>query len=660
MPLPMGNASGVDTEEMINKLVEVEKAPMLHMELRQKELEYESEALKEMRLRTDKLRKALQSLTGFEAGFERKVVLPSAEGYISGIANRNAREATYKIEIPRIAGRLRIRSAAIPENHTIPAGAVTINGKTQEFSGGTPEELRDFLNKYFATEIKAGTVILRPGEKTVFLESLKTGVNSIPTIEDPAGILTSIGLLSPGTAPFVKPEVAGGLASRTIPFEPSLLLPPVAASFKAEKNSLSVSLGSAKTRSLPITTDKETLRSLSVSIRFSEKPPEEDNLPETLSEGPLHHLTIKEFELSTYNITRIREKESDESVAEAGIIWHLADGQTSRIPLPNGPSLQMIPQGATAVEFFASKGTADFSDLTWNVEAPAESGEQLRQSAIDYQTKSFPFIIEHADDALVTIDGVTVERPENTGLTDIIEGATLTLHAKTNNPIDLQIVNSTKEATEQIQLFVESYNDLVAFSREAAKSTEVKEVGKYNEMKQNTGILVTNASVRSLISGLKMKVSGAYPSIREPGYHVLSDIGIHTGMPGTAWKEISEGFLNIHEEKLEEALRAHPESVRNFFGLDSNNDYRLDDGFAVVTIEFLEPYSRGTGGIFTAQIKSNEEKVVSIGKDIKRVEEHAETYRIKLKQRFGYMESSVSKTKATGDALRQRFNQRGD
>ncbi|HNL11747.1 MAG TPA: flagellar filament capping protein FliD, partial [Turneriella sp.] len=94
---------------------------------------------------------------------------------------------------------------------------------------------------------------------------------------------------------------------------------------------------------------------------------------------------------------------------------------------------------------------------------------------------------------------------------------------------------------------------------------------------------------------------------------------------------------------------------KELFAIDTNGDLRIDNGYAHVTENFLEPFTRFTRGLISEQIKSNQERVKQIDRDIKRQEEHVKTYEAKLKTKFGYMESSVQKSKSTGTFLKQKL-----
>jgi flagellar hook-associated protein 2 len=198
------------------------------------------------------------------------------------------------------------------------------------------------------------------------------------------------------------------------------------------------------------------------------------------------------------------------------------------------------------------------------------------------------------------------------------------------------------------------------YSEEVAKTAQVKEVGKYREMRAESGILATNATIRQLINGLKMHTSNAYPANREPYLRTLAQIGISSGAIGGKRAEVTKGYLEVDEAKLNQMLAENPTAVKELFAIDTNGDLRIDNGYAHVTENFLEPFTRFTRGLISEQIKSNQERVKQIERDIKRQEEHVKTYEAKLKTKFGYMESSVQKSKSTGTFLKQKLGSGND
>ena len=131
-----------------------------------------------------------------------------------------------------------------------------------------------------------------------------------------------------------------------------------------------------------------------------------------------------------------------------------------------------------------------------------------------------------AQNAQLKIDGINISRKANSNLADIIEGVSLNLLKTSADNVETEISNDNDAAKKQVLGFVKAYNELLHFADEVAKSAKIKEAGKYQEMRKESGILATNATIRQLINGLKMHTSNAYPTNREPHLRTLVAAGI--------------------------------------------------------------------------------------------------------------------------------------
>ncbi|MCE9499239.1 MAG: flagellar filament capping protein FliD, partial [Leptospira sp.] len=175
--------------------------------------------------------------------------------------------------------------------------------------------------------------------------------------------------------------------------------------------------------------------------------------------------------------------------------------------------------------------------------------------------------------------------------------------------------------------------------------------GSFWDNKNKSGILAGDNSVLRLVAGLRSVISASYPSSIDPGYKVLSDIGISTGAVGSNFKQIQDGLLQIDEEVLKKALGDNSESVRELFASDNNSDSRMDDGVGIQVLEHIKPYTQYTAGVFTSKIKFAEDLMTDNTKKIKNYESHLSGYEKKLKTKFMYMEQGVGRNKAVGDYL---------
>lgn len=712
------SGSGIDTKEMIQKLVELEKAPIARHELSIKELDYESKALQELRKLSKNLQNSLKRLSGFEAGFEMKVVSATPEGFVSGVANKNAKPSTHKLTVHALAAPISISSDPLATNTKIASGKIGVNGKVASFSGGSFEDLRVFFDHHFSESLAARRVMVTEKENILLLESKVFGIDGIPKFDDPDNILTKIGILTGKKLPKdpekkdkkedskkkspekEKPEVQKdeGLppspkfeTEEQIPLvmthETLAVLSEAPAVVTPDGNGLILSKGARREyRQGPEKIKGREIKALNIQFREDKKLLEDDDsYPFALKGGPKDRINIKGIELKGYNIKRERDLPDQlPENPEFGIVLKYKN-DSKNYSFAGKDSLQQVPieKGLTGIEFYSQNKQISFHSLQWvyavnalenkeNLPSPDKpkakppSSDAKPKTAKDdneaqkKQNEIFKNITRYASNAELTVDDVKIARKSNTDLEGIIDSVRLNLVKAGESEIKLNIKHDLDTPKKQIDDFVKAYNELITFASEQSKVNTNAKIGDFKENKMQNGILVSNATVRSLINGLRMKVSNAYPSIRDPHIKTLYTVGVHTGAIGSKWEDpsLKRGLLQVDEGKLTQTLTDYPEAVQDLFALDSNGDRRNDSGFAHETVKFLEPYARFTGGIITAQVKNNEERIKILHKEIKKTEAHAKAFENKMRQRMGYMESNVARQKAAGKYLKQRFGQK--
>lgn len=855
MPMTMsGMASGIDTDNVIKKLVEIEKKPIRRLEMTQAELSHEIDALSGVRERAKKLQLALKSLYSYDAAFEHKALHTSPEGFVSGIVNKKAPLGEHKLKVERLASKFSARSEKLGEDFKLPRGKITINNKKATFAGGTLIAFKDFLNEHYENDLSAKVIRLDGENSVLILESKTEGPSGVPQITDHDGLVQKTGLydpngkVKPDTEPDKNQENNKTAENKAQPDENKTEEPEPEKEQKEqseenknkdpEEENLALlftlddlvmikegpfEITAAKTaltleekaqrRLIETAPDKKDrkLKSLKVHWNVQVAPKVEqkpDTTPFQLTYGPQKKLNIKGIELHTYNITRERPKPEPqpEQKPDFGIVVHYKADAANNIPAKEmislaelskqseqksentpaenaGPTAsketkpetekvneasskepdataekkaspppppvnsdettQPAEAAATAanesnnnaevsapeneqankdktageqntstaenntetaneqaeqdlqdgeyeialkarpvfVDFYVEGVKVTYHDLKWvydivppekepeknpqenpenKPDAKPDDGKKPAEPIAESKEKKeqkakFPHLVRAGEKSRVMIDGVAVEREKNTSLDDIIDGVSLNLHQTSEDEIDATITHNSEKAVEQIESFVEAYNDLLKYSKEQSKHSSADKPWEYKNKLQDQGILTTNSSVRGLVNGLKSKVSSAYPALRDPQIRILTTLGITTGDVGASWEDISDGYLQLDKAKLQEMLENHPVAVKEFFAIDSNGDRRLDNGFAYTTEEFLEPYTRYTRGLISEQIKSKQNRIKDLNKEKVKIEEHIAKYEEKLRSKFGHMESSVRQQKATGDYLKNKL-----
>lgn len=687
MPTPMiVNPSGVDTASVIKKLTALKREPIKQIEKELKLLEAQNQALGELRKMTKELQSKLKSFYDFDSPFGRKGFIALPEGYVQGIANRKAEKGEHSLEIVRLAQKLRFSSSELDSAVKIQGGKIIIGKKKAQFPGGSPERLLAFLRKNFGEQLNFQKVRPKKGKILIVGETKATGIKGIPVIQDPDSVLRNIGLVAKKktTPDDIQPDAQNqNQKQEPQEKEAKILFDPLRMKkitgekweLSADRNKLGVPADSSVRLSLELSLPpKSQLKALSLRVsRDATEDGEKDEAPSVVKDGPEDKLNIKGIELHSYNITRRRKKEEKAQLPpDYGVILKYKDGSEKKVSLKASEGNAMIPlqQIPQNIDFYAIASKARFEGAKIVYALPPEKLTEAKDSDKDLeaiekkQKELFPNLIQTASDARLKLDGIALSRNRNDDLKDIIDGVTLTLVQRTPNPIQVAVQDDNEPAVKQVEDFIKTYNDLLELAHMVSKNaasgedaSKFQEAGHYKEMKDNSGLLLNNIAVRSLVEGLKRRTSSAYPALRKPWIKILPMVGIHTGKIGASWKDIGEkyGKLYFDKEKFIEMMNAHPEAVKELFVSDTNGDNRADNGFAWVTEHFLRPYVQFTRGILSEQVKNNKESADRLKKQKASVEEHASAYEKKLRQKFSYMESAVQKHKATGSFIKSRM-----
>jgi flagellar hook-associated protein 2 len=156
-------------------------------------------------------------------------------------------------------------------------------------------------------------------------------------------------------------------------------------------------------------------------------------------------------------------------------------------------------------------------------------------------------VLQAAQDAVLTVDGLTVTRSSNT-VTDVIPGVTLELRAVTSSPVTVTVSRNIAPARDKIKAWVDKYN--AAFDVMARLEA--------GSLKGDPLLARIKLSLRSRIA---REVGGLSP------YRNLYQIGISTGgtWQGGTLEEAKAGRLRVDESKLTSALEADPRAVKELF-----------------------------------------------------------------------------------------------
>ncbi|MCY1177756.1 B-type flagellar hook-associated protein 2 [compost metagenome] len=145
-----------------------------------------------------------------------------------------------------------------------------------------------------------------------------------------------------------------------------------------------------------------------------------------------------------------------------------------------------------------------------------------------------------------------------------------------------------------------------------------------------TGALVGDATVRSLVSGMRNEL---VITNGEGGVRVLADLGIKTRQDGT---------LELDSTKLDKAVSENFEDIASLFA--------GDNGLAARMTNKLKPYT-DTGGVLELRNKALQGTLTSVDKQQEDLNRRISALQERLLKQFNAMDALVGNLQSTANSL---------
>jgi len=233
-------------------------------------------------------------------------------------------------------------------------------------------------------------------------------------------------------------------------------------------------------------------------------------------------------------------------------------------------------------------------------------------------------VIQISQDAEFKVNGLTIYRDSNDGISDVIEGVTFDLASVGST--QLVVENDVDKAVEAINAFITQYNatmDLI--------NTRLSEETSDDDASQ--GLLRADSSLISLKSNLRLSLSNVVEGLT--GYNQITQIGIDT----TSDDFGKSGKLVIEDEaKLREALENDPQAVIDLFAQTGEGNAA---GIAQRLQDQMEIYTDSYDGIITTTTKSLQETIDDYDDQIEAFEKRLEDIEARYRSEFAAMESAL-------------------
>ncbi|ABM61291.1 flagellar filament capping protein FliD [Halorhodospira halophila] len=257
----------------------------------------------------------------------------------------------------------------------------------------------------------------------------------------------------------------------------------------------------------------------------------------------------------------------------------------------------------------------NLSALQYNVADP-QSGEPMGA----FQE------VRPASDAVVTIDGMQITRPENR-IEGAIEGATLSLKEEGRSRVSIE--QQTGLAEENIQRLVDSFNQVRA---------QLNQLSDYDPEAEKAGPLQGDHTLRNLLSQLSRAVNEPVEALDGAPISSLGDLGVRTNRDGT---------LDLDGERMQQMVGEHSELVTRMM---------TDPESGVMSrLEGVLENALGRDSVIDMRTDGVESRLDRIADDRERLDRRMERREDQLRSEFSRMDSRVAELNQTSEFLEQRL-----
>jgi len=264
-----------------------------------------------------------------------------------------------------------------------------------------------------------------------------------------------------------------------------------------------------------------------------------------------------------------------------------------------------------AANAFSVTGTGDVAGLSWN---PATGTGGLTS-------------VTHAQDAKLSIDGFAITSATN-AVQGAIQGVTLNLTQVSGTTPDTLTVTADNDSIKSaIQSFVDNYNKLVGTTRTLTA---------YDSGTGKSGALLGDSTMLGITSRLSRSLGSQFGTSGD-AVRSLADLGIKFEL---------DGSLSLDDTKLDSALAASPEQVKNLFGNAA--------GLGKTLTPMLEGYLQ-TGGILDGRTDSLNASNKSLDKQQSQLDARMDALTQMYTAQFTKLDQLLTSLNSTSSFLTQQL-----
>jgi flagellar hook-associated protein 2 len=657
--------SGMDTDGMVEDIMEAERAPVTRMERRIDTYEEEQAAWQEVGRRLSNLQDAARFLFGFENPFNDRIATSNDESILTASARRNAPEGTSRITIEQLAEADRFISRNLPSDFRVVSGRYGFQVGENEvffnFSGGSLESFAQAVNQRAGDLVNARVVRNTATTRVILIEAKQTGSEN------------QLDFLDAARAFALEASILEEVRDQTVraPIQASTVSGTSAGSTRTiQAGTLTVAPGGQATVRLPspVQPTDDLVMEFEIDVRNFYEPwtvPEAPTGPDVPDVGSitLGDITIDNAP-SKIPLPEWEQPQPPEVRDDLRILSLRSSG--SSVPLPELNDTEGFETVRVPL--------AEFVD---RLDALAVSNDNThREVAIRNITVFDPRTrgdvtpvqpLSTAQDAIVAVDGIRVVRSSNV-IDDLVPDVTLNIRGVSTRPVEVTVEPDRETVTDSLIQFIFYYNELIREVNILTRSEEavVNELtnlssDERDEALERLGLLQGDLSLNRLKTRLQTIMMNAYPTDAGNQLALLAQLGVSTnesGPGGGFTASRLRGYLEMNPRDVESALQSHFRSVQQLFGSDTDGDRAVDTGVAYELDRNIRPYVQ-TGGLIASRGGSIARSISDTRSRIEREEERLERVEAQYRMDFAQMEASMQQLQENQRALENLQTQTG-
>ncbi|MGL5720815.1 MAG: flagellar filament capping protein FliD [Brevinema sp.] len=629
-----GQEGGMDINQLLDQIMQPYMDQLSNLNNKRTDKEIELEVWTDIRTNIDQFDRINRYMFSYESAFRDLTNTVSDPSVLGLTVTRGSEKGKHSIIVKRLASPDMFSSDPILESEQLPSSIFDVNiGEKQytiNFPGGSLTSLVDILSKSLSNDASVSLVNTGGEYRSLSIRANNMGKSATISFTGDLSTLTAAKLLTKGKADtsivewstngaplqlsnnsYTKELVQQVLPRTYLTFSEDIsVIPPAPIKERASLDNNDIALGVSALDGISLPGAQPLLGDLSTSQSNIQEQEPQTIMSLRFSDGTKHDITLQ--------------------------------GTNNNIDLGSfsGKTLQ-------AVNVSTRNMIASISPLTF-VSTP--DGELA------------PFnTVSKAQDALLSYDGIDLERPTNS-ISDLIRGTTIELRKESPDVVAIDISPNLDLIKDTITQWVLSYNSVMDLSYNATTIPREK-IGKIKPLhlrKKDGDDLVeatflSNPALLSFRASLR-RLTGEPHGTSTNTYTLLDQVGIYVqrlrGAAPSDPEAVRRGLLSLDTAQLTRALETNFDEVYRLF-TENNTEGGMVG--AAVAASRVNNSMIGPEGYITRVNRDSGDNIRTIDRDIAKKEDEVDKVQRRERGNLMRMNQALAASKAQSESMRQRF-----